>query len=64
MRNSLKNCSCRFWKRSGEQLAAAFTASSFFSSKWPISFSSSSLSWPISLSYAAICRGVQAQNRL
>lgn len=48
--NSLKNCSCRFWKCSGEQLAAAFTASSFFSSKCPISFNSSSLSLLISLS--------------
>lgn len=53
--NLLKNWSCRFWKCSGEQLAAAFTASSFLSSKWLISFNSSSLSLLISLSYAAIC---------
>lgn len=57
--DSLKNWSCRFWKCSAEQLAAAFTASSFLSSKCPISFSSSSLSLLISLSYAAICKKAQ-----
>lgn len=58
----LKNWSCRFWKCSGEQLAAALTASSFLSSKWPISFNSSSLSLPISRSYAAICKKFQQSN--
>lgn len=54
--NSPKNCSCRLWKCSAEQEEAAFTASSFLSSRWLISFSSSSLSLLISHSYAAICK--------
>lgn len=50
------NWSCRLWNCSCEQLAAAFTASSFLSSRCSISLISSACSVPISRSYAAIWR--------